>query len=55
MPHLAFDELGYGPLAELRRGALRDAERRGDHLAAGSVHADKVDQAGEILQESAMS
>lgn len=51
MLHLAFDELSYRPLAELRRGALRDAERRGDHLAAGAIHADEVDQTGEILQE----
>lgn len=54
-PHLALDELSHRPLAQLRRGALRDAERRGDHLAAGTVHADEVDQTGEVLQERAIS
>lgn len=53
--HLAFDELSHRPLAQLRRAALRDAERRRDHLAAGAVHADEVDQTGEILQKSAIS
>lgn len=53
--HLAFDEPSHGPLAQLRRGALRDAERGGDHLAAGAVHADEVDETGEILQEREIS
>lgn len=53
--HLAFDELSHWPLAQLRRGALRDAERWGDHLAAGAIHADEVNQTGEILQKSAIS
>lgn len=47
--HLAFDELSHRPLAQLRCGALRDAERRGNHLAAGAVNADEVDQTREIL------
>lgn len=55
MLHLAFDELSHWPLAQLRRGALRDAERGCNHLSAGAVHADEVDQAGEILQEGEIS
>lgn len=47
---LVFDELSHGSLPQLRRAALCDVERRCDHLAGGSVQADEVDEAGEILQ-----
>lgn len=51
MPDLVFNELSHWSLSELRRGAFCDVERRCDHLAGGSVHTDKMDEAWEILQE----
>lgn len=54
MPDLVFDELGHRSLPQLRRGALCGTEGRCNHLASGSVHADKMDEAWEILQVSAV-
>lgn len=53
--NLAFDELSYWSLSQLRRGAFRDVKRRCNHLASGSVHTDKMDEAREILQVSEIS
>lgn len=50
MPDLAFDELSQWPLPQLRHVAFSDVERRCDHLARGSVHADKMYEAREVLQ-----
>lgn len=52
MLHLAFDELSHWPLPQLRRVAFHDVKRRRNHLAGGPVHADKMDEAWEILQVS---
>lgn len=49
---LASDELSQRALPQLRRVALRQVERRCDHLTGGSVHADEMDEAREILQVS---
>lgn len=50
MLDLAFDEMSHWSFPQLRRGAFCDVERRRNHLAGGSVHADKMDEAREILQ-----
>ena len=50
MAHLSSDELCQRPLPQLRGAVFRHVERRGDHLPGGSIHADEVDEAGEVLQ-----
>lgn len=47
---LAFDILSNGSLPQLRCGTFCDAERRCNHLAAGSVHTDEMDESWEIFQ-----
>lgn len=44
--------MSHRPLPQLRRRAFCDVERRRNHLAGGSVHADEMDEAWEILQVS---
>ncbi len=50
MLDLVFYELSHWSLPELRRSAFCDVERQCDHLAGGSVHTDKMDEAWKILQ-----
>lgn len=53
--NLAFDELSQWSLSQFRRGTFRDVKRRRNHLAGGSVQADKMDEAWEFLQVSEIS